>query len=187
MNIFDFDWTIYQGDSTFDFWRYCLRRYPETRKRMPSAAWAAALYGLKRIGLEDFKARFYRFLQDVPDVDEAVEDFWLQGQDNLRMDVLGHSKDGDLVISASPEFLLRPICDKLDLKLIASQVDPRTGELLGPNCKGAQKVARIEEAGLPRAYEKAFSDSLSDTPIARLAREAYLVTRTGMRPFPFED
>ena len=29
MNVYDFDKTIYRGDSTMDFWRYCLKRYPK--------------------------------------------------------------------------------------------------------------------------------------------------------------
>ena len=35
MNVYDFDKTIYRGDSTVDFWRHCLRRYPGAARALP--------------------------------------------------------------------------------------------------------------------------------------------------------
>lgn len=186
MNIFDFDGTLYQGDSSFDFWKYCLSRYPSTRKRIPLEFLAASKYLLGLLTLDQFKAIFYSYFTEVSSIDAAVHAFWDARSDRLRMDVVGHSQEGDLVVSASPEFLLKPICEILGLQLIASEVDQGSGALLGPNCKGSEKVVRIKAQGFPLRYEKAFSDSLSDTPIAVLADKAYLVTRSGIEPFPFD-
>ena len=90
----------------------------------------------------------------------------------------------DVVVSASPAWLLQPLCDRLGVKLIATEVDGRSGRLLGPNCHGAQKVARFA-AQYPCAQVGAFySDSRSDAPMAGLAAKAYLV-RGGMpAPWP---
>lgn len=187
MNIFDFDGTLYNGDSSVDLWKHCLKEHPAIAKHLPDQLVAGIRYLTGTMPLDAFKARFYRYFREIPDMASEVELFWDLHQDRLRMDVLGHSADGDLVISASPEFLLAPICDRLGFKLIASEVDSKTGELLGRNCKGEEKVCRIKDEGLPMHYEKAFSDSLSDTPIARLADEAFLVTKSGIERFPFED
>ena len=32
MNVYDFDKTIYAGDSTIDFWKFCMIRYPRCRR-----------------------------------------------------------------------------------------------------------------------------------------------------------
>ena len=80
-----------------------------------------------------------------------------------------------------------PICERLKLRSIASVVDSESGELLGPNCKGEEKVRRIEAQGYPMHYEKAFSDSMSDVPIARLADEAFFVTKSGIDAFPLTE
>ena len=34
MNVFDFDGTIYNGDSSKDFFFYCLKHYPKIRKKI---------------------------------------------------------------------------------------------------------------------------------------------------------
>ena len=187
MNIFDFDGTLDRGDSSVDLWKHCLKRYPAIGKRIPGQFVAGIKYVAGVISLDDFKARFYRYFKEIPDIKAEVETFWDFNQDRLRMDVLRHSVDGDLVVSASPEFLIAPICDRIGLRSIASKVDCETGELLGPNCKGEEKVRRIEAQGYPRHYEKAFSDSMSDTPIARLADEAFLVTKSGIEAFPLTE
>ncbi len=52
-------------------------------------------------------------------------------------------KEDDVIISASPEFLLRPICNRLGIRhLIASRVDARSGAYDGQNCAtGREGVA----------------------------------------------
>ncbi len=187
MNIFDFDGTLYRGDSTFDFWKYCLRHYSTTWGKLPNALFPGFAYLTKSISLEEFKGKFYTFFSEIPNIDDAVLRFWEINIDKLRIDVLSYAEDGDLVVSASPEFLLKPICNELHFRLIASKVDSQSGKLLSRNCKGEEKVDRIKEAGFPLEYEKVFSDSLSDTPIAKLAKEAFLVTRSGLEPFPIKE
>lgn len=187
MNIFDFDGTLYRGDSSVDLWKHCLKRYPAIAKFIPGQLVAGIEYVSGAISLDDFKSRFYRYFKGIPDMKAEVEVFWDLHQAKLRMDVLAYSSDDDLVVSASPEFLIAPICERLKLRSIASVVDSESGELLGPNCKGEEKVRRIEAQGYPRHYEKAFSDSMSDTPIARLADEAFLVTKSGIKAFPLTE
>ena len=54
--------------------------------------------------------------------------------------------DSDLIISASPEFLLKPICGILGIKhLIASKVSPVDGKYTGKNCHGKEKVRRFKQ------------------------------------------
>ena len=43
MNVYDFDKTIYAGDSTIDFWKFCMIRYPRCRRYILHAV----LYYLK--------------------------------------------------------------------------------------------------------------------------------------------
>ena len=80
-----------------------------------------------------------------------------------------------MIISASPEFLLKPICKKLGIKyLIASRVDPSTGMYLGENCYGEEKVRRFKKQ-FDTKPEEFYSDSLSDAPMANIAEKAFLV------------
>lgn len=66
MNVYDFDKTIYRGDSTVDFWRHCLRRYPGAA-RCCRARWQRQLaFRQGRCSREQFKERFYQFLRFVP-------------------------------------------------------------------------------------------------------------------------
>ena len=71
---------------------------------------------------------------------------------------------------------MTPICQQLGVTLIASVVDKKTGQYTGENCFGEEKVRRFEKAGYAKADVEAFySDSYSDSPLAELAKEAYLV------------
>ena len=91
--------------------------------------------------------------------------------------MLKHRPD-DVVISASPEFLLRPICEKLEIHtLIASRVDPKSGHYTGENCHGRQKVLRYREVFSHLPICEFYSDSLSDTPLAELAEESFIVKK----------
>lgn len=184
MNVYDFDHTIYPGDSTLDFWRFCVRRRPAALLPLP---WAALSGGLFKAGLcsrERFKGRFYRFLRHVPDVEEEVSAFWAEALGRICPWYLEQRREDDLVISASPEFLILPACRDLGIRGIASQVSPETGALLGPNCRGEEKVVRLERDFPGAQIEGFWSDSSSDAPLARLAERAYLVKGGAPGPWP---
>ncbi len=84
-----------------------------------------------------------------------------------------------VVCSASPEFLLQPICDALGVQhVIATQVDPKTGILLGKTCKHTEKVRRLNESLPDVVYDNVYSDSIKyDTPILKLGKSAYQIIR----------
>lgn len=184
MNVYDFDGTLYPGDSTVDFWKYCVKRHPACLLALPGAVLSACAYLLHLCGKETLKERFYRFLRYVSDVDAAVEDFWDRRIGWIYPWYFNQWKADDLVISASPEFLVSAACRRLGVNFLASPVDAKTGCLLGPNCRGEEKVRRFRQRFGDTAIDEFYSDSRSDAPLARLAATAYVV-KNGV-PTPWE-
>ena len=181
MNVYDFDHTIYPGDSTVDFWRYCLKRYPRVLLALPGACLFGATFYLRLCSRERFKETFYRFLLYVPDAQAAAEAFWETRLEKIEPWYLAQRRDDDLVISASPEFLIRAACDRLNIPCLASKVDSDTGKLEGPNCRGEEKLRRFREAYPNEEIERFYSDSPSDAPLAREAAEAYLIKKGNVK------
>ena len=178
MNVYDFDKTIYKDDSTVDFYFFLLKRHLSVASFLPSLAAAALLWGIGKIDKTQFKERFYRFLTKIEDIDSELETFWDTHENKIKDFYKAIKKDDDVVISASPEFLLKPICKRLGIKyLYASKVDKKSGKYDGLNCWGAEKVNRFYSAFGPEAeIDEFYSDSLSDTPLADIAEKSYIVT-----------
>ena len=181
MNVYDFDKTIFKGDSTAKFYFYCLKRYPKMLGCVPSTIGAFVLYALGKKTKTNFKETMYRFVRCIPDIDKTVKEFWEVYKDNIFDWYKRDKRDDDVIISASPEFLLRDFCENtLGVEcLMASRVDSETGKYDGVNCHGEEKVARFKEK-YPDANIHTFcSDSLSDTPLAKLAKQSYMVDAKG--------
>ncbi|MBQ3284094.1 MAG: HAD-IB family phosphatase [Ruminococcus sp.] len=175
MNVFDFDETIYYGDSTRDFIFWCFRHYPKTLLYLPLIGYASVRYYTFRIGTKtEFKEKMYRFLKAIKGV-EDVERFWKEKFSGIKPFYRQIHRDDDVIVSASPEFLLKPLEDKLHITVIASKVDIRTGKYDGLNCYHAEKVKRFREKYPDGKIESFYSDSYSDEPLALLAEKAYIV------------
>lgn len=175
MNVYDFDGTIYDGDSTVDFFLYSLKKNPTLLRYLPKQAWGFLLYFFKRISKTQLKEYFFSFLKGI-DVQCAVDSFWKKNQEKIHNWYLKQQKPDDIIISASPAFLLEPICFRIGIKhLIASEVDPKTGVFSGENCRGQEKVRRLTAEYNVTHIDSFYSDSQSDLPLARIADTAYLV------------
>ena len=181
MNVYDFDKTIYPLDSTAQFYLWCLRRWPGAWLTLPCTGWAFFCLGLKLKPKTACKQIFYRFLRHVPA--DAPERFWQEHIGDVCPWYLAQRRPDDLVISASPEFLLAPAAARLGFALIASPVEQATGRYQGENCHGQEKVRRFREKYGDAPVEGFWSDSRSDAPMAALAAQAWLVTRDGMVPW----
>lgn len=184
MNIYDFDKTIYDGDSTAAFIKYCAKRYPKAYITIIPTLWAFFLYVLGVYTKTQFKEKMYRFLRYIPDAEKVAADFWESHEDGILEYYKNQHREDDIIISASPEFLLRPICKMLGVsRLIASQVDSRTGKYTGENCWGEEKVTRLKDKYGITECDEFYSDSFSDTPLAEIAGAAYIVRKNKLTPW----
>ena len=184
MNVFDFDKTLYDGDCTVDFYLFCLRRHPGLLRILPKQILGAIGFTLGRIPRDGFKERFYAFLPLIDDPVAEVEAFWQRNIRKMKPAVMRLAHEGDLVISASPAFLLAPPCEEHGWSLIASRVNPHTGRVQGANCRGSEKVARFKEAYPSQVIQAFYSDSLSDAPMASIAQKSYLVKGDEVAEWP---
>ena len=184
MNAYDFDHCIYAGDCTIDFYRFCLKRKPALLRYFPRQIWGFLLFAFAFISKTEFKERFFCFLQGVDDLQNALDAFWATNKEKICSWFFERRSDNELIISASPEFLLQPVCQMLGVKhLIASRVDPQTGKFTGENCYGAEKPKRLLEALGISAVETFYSDSLSDSPMAQIAQTSYIVRKGELTPW----
>lgn len=183
MNVYDFDDTIYSGDSTRDFIIWCAKRNPLIALHHIKTGVAFLSYKSKLTSKTYFKERMFGFLQKIDDIDSLLEEFWDEHMENIKLWYINHHQADDVIISASPEFLLLPAMRRLGIEnLMASKVDKHTGFYLGVNCFGAKKVQRFKEL-FSDNIDEFFSDSLSDAPLARLADRPFLVKGDAIIPW----
>ena len=187
MNVYDFDKTIFQPDSSFSFFCYCLRHNTlAVSKCIPSAAVQFIRYLIRgKSDAQELKEALFSFLNRIDNIDDLVHRFWEERVGQIVSWYLTKKQPDDLIISASPEFLLRPIAERLGVNLIATPMNPYTGKIRGKNCHGREKVRRFQESYPDTAVNEFYSDSLSDEPMAKLAQKAFLIRENECTPWLF--
>lgn len=178
INLFDFDHTIYDGDVSLDFFLFSIQKHPLIVRYLPAQAWHMFLYLASLNNRKQFKEHFFIFLKDLRNVDEDVERFWMINEPKIKTWYTTRTHTRDVVVSASPEFLIAPVAKKMGIKkLIATRMDRATGKITGKNCRGPEKVMRLK-AELPDVViDQCYSDSVSDLPILNLANNSYIVRK----------
>lgn len=184
MNVYDFDNTILRGDSTARFFAYCLKRFPKMWLDIPGQAVNGLLFALKIRKKQAFKERLLRFLTRIGDVDAAVDRFWAINFSRIKPFYDETRRADDVIISASPEFLIAPACARLGIAAaMGSPVDKHTGKFFGANCHGKEKVRRFYERFPQGKIDVFYSDSHSDDPLAALSARAVRVKGDRLLPW----
>lgn len=176
LNVFDFDNTIYDGDSTLDFYIFCLKEDKTLIRYLPIQTYAFILYKLHIKKKIYFKTKFFSFLKGLNNVDEKVKKFWNKNECKIKKWFLNMKPNNIVIISASPEFLLKEICNRINIdNIIASIVDKNTGEFKSENCYGTEKVQRLNKKYNTYVINEFYSDSKSDLPLANISKHSYIV------------
>lgn len=177
MNAYDFDGTIYNGDSSMDFLMFLMKKKPlRSLLRIPLFARSFFAYKSGTIKKEVMKEVFFSLILMFDNREEMIGEFWKSHKKNIKKFYYETRKDDDVIISASPEFLIRPVADEFGFTLIASPIDLRTGRYTGINCHGEEKIRRLKEIyGDDVVIEDFYSDSLVDLPMAKFAKRAFMV------------
>ncbi len=187
MNVYDFDKTVFRRESSFLFYRFCAGRHPRLWLRLPLAGLWGLLAALKLCSMKRFKEVLHGYLRSLSDTEELLEAFWDRHEGEIPAWLPPLLPQGGLVISASPEFLIAPLCRRLGLDYMGTRMDLRSGRIRGENCRGGEKPRRFRERYPEAAVSAFYSDSLADTPMAELAEKAWLVKGDELSPWPGRD
>lgn len=196
--VYDFDNTVYNGNSLLDFWKYALVRYPYLLLWVPFQFCTMLLWKCRIIDTGRFKEAFLSFIQVMPSSSfkHCIDAFWDRNARKIPSWVpeqIMQDRKENLVpfcVSASPDFLLEGITNKLGFDtLLCSEFLKRgsvqTNKMKVPNCKGHEKVRRLKEwaanNSLSFVVQKVYADSLTDFPLYQTANEHYHVKRGILR------
>lgn len=178
MNVYDFDNTIYDGESVVDFYLFLLKKNPGLISFLPKMMWMLLRYKACRISEEELFSEAQRYaiklLTYVKDKNVIVE-FWDKNQKKIKDFYLKQRREDDVVLSASCNVLIDEMCKRLGIKtVISSEVDIKSGEILQVCFRG--KKPEIFRRYFPDILiDNFYTDSLNDSPMFELARHIYLV------------
>jgi len=180
MNAYDFDNTIYSGESIFDFFKFCLTKDVQLYIFFPEVLMRLIQYKLNL--LTDRK--IYKTAEKIINsfmkrndhkIDELVEEFWTKNRKKLKPKFLNMLKSDDLIITGCPEFLIDYIKDDLKVNnIISTEFDFKTNKIKFI-CLGENKVDAFNKKFKNKKIEKFYTDSLTDIPFMKLAKESYFV------------
>ena len=174
MNGYDFDNTILNGNSTRRFAFFCTARLPYLVIMVPVILLAFILRGLRIISMNRYLHMLEWFIALVPNVDRYVIKFWDKNMKHIKSWYLNQRCDDDIVISASPYFLVNEACKRLGITCICTNLDTRA-RLHSKHVYGEEKVAAYKTVCGDKPLATYYSDSMTDVPMFKFAERGYFV------------
>lgn len=191
---FDFDDTLAKGDSIFPFLLYCIKRGLAPKAQLFKAAagflrWKiqpSSDRAVKEMTLSFIKGRtveemdaiardFFRDVQQKFFFEDAAPELFRLREQGAKIVVV--SASSDLYMKVLPEFL--PV-DAV-ISTVCETLDGRYSGKIGKNCKGEEKVRRInawlqaQGLSIDKAKSAGYGDSPSDAPMLLLTSKPTLV------------
>lgn len=180
MNVFDFDETIYDGESSVQFILRYMREDPAILRFIPALIKVMARYYRGEIRAEDF-LRVYAptlrryFETHTVDFAPLVREFWNKHEHNIKPFYRRIQRSDDVIITASPYFMMNDICARLGIKhLIATDFDTTTGEVHSA-CYREDKVRLFRAAFSDGEIDDFYTDSINDEFLFPLAKRVFMV------------
>lgn len=172
MNVYDFDGTIYKGDSGVSFVKFIFLKKPffiiwhliKTIKYL-------ILYKMKKIEFKNMKEYLFSFVKSLDDIDKLIDEFVKQNKNKIKQYYKNTKKGDDIILSASLDFYLIPLCNAIGISnVICTKYDVKKGKIIGENCRLQEKIKRFEEAyGRDAKIENAYGNSKNDVPMLKMA------------------
>lgn len=179
MNVFDFDNTIYRGESFVDIFIMVLKRDPSLLKNVPHMVSGVLQYKAGTLRLESafekYAGIFEDYVSTLDDINGLVTEFWDTHMHKIKPFYEAVRSEDDLIISASPEVVIAEVCRRIGIKnYIGTQLDLNTGKL-GRVCFRENKIAAFFERCPDGRIDNLYTDSMHDKPLMDISDNVYFV------------
>ncbi len=179
MNVYDFDNTIYRGESAIDFFLYFLKRDPKLIAYVPSVVKALALYKAQKITIDEALDNYASLVEDychtIEDLEGHIKRFWDLNCKKIKPFYFTQRKEDDVILSAGFDIVLEEMGRRMNIKnIIATETDRDDFRIIN-FCFRENKVKAFKKHYPDAVIENFYTDSLNDQPIIDLAQSAYLI------------
>ena len=185
--LFDFDGTLTYKDTMFLYLKFynSMKFYVQFVKHIP-------LFVLLKLKLADAEKVKKSFISSIlkgesrTKIEKKSQSFFEKYQDEIfRVNALefinsiDRTQTESYIVSASLDIWVKPFAEKLEMKLLSTRAEFKndifTGNFIGKNCNGPEKVKRIIETVNERKFDKiiAFGDTSGDREMLSWADESH--------------
>lgn len=181
MNVYDFDNTLYDGESSVDFFLYYIKKDPALVRYLPKVMNAILRYKAGKITIEDalkdYGKLISEYVRGMDDPEQDVKRFWDKNQYFVKRFYKQLQQEDDLIITASPSLLIREIAKRLGIRhYLSSEIDLETGEIT-QLCYRENKVKIFKERYPGVKIHNFYTDSMNDKPLMDLSENVYFVRK----------
>ncbi len=180
MRVFDFDNTVYNGESSVDFFKYYFFRYPgKVIRYVPAFAKGVIRYKLGKLSIDEVFAEYSVIFKECcelfDNIPAEIEKFWDKNEKNVKQVFRDMLLPDDLILSASPEVVLKVICRRIGVKnLIGSDLDIETGEVRSV-CYRDNKIKCFKAVYGDVRIDEFYTDSVMDMPFMEISENVFFV------------
>ena len=180
MNVFDFDETIFDGDTAFEFVTEFVKKHPNLLKLTPDIIKVVRDYKNLTFRFEDLVDKYGPMISEFIiseniDAEQLAKDFWDKREHKIKPFYFEIQKEDDLVISASPTFMLEEICNRIGIKhYLGTEMDLEKGTF-ERWCFRDKKIEFFREAYPDVIIDDFYTDSFHDEFLFPYAKRVFLV------------
>lgn len=180
MQAFDFDNTIYKGESSFDFAVFVIKKNKKLLKYLPGVLKILISYKVCKLNVDEFQKALDKytkvFLENKEDIQKLTKEFWMMHEKNLYLNMLEKIKFNDVIITTSPDFLMEGIKKRLKTKhILCTKTDLKKGKIIYLNFH-ENKVKSFKKAYPKKKVKTFYTDSYNDKPLMDFSENVYLVS-----------
>lgn len=192
LSVYDFDKTIYNGETLNDFYRFYLKEKPLKFYTIFFQSFYFLLYILRIISLERLKEKFLKFLNgiEIEELKNLIDRFWKTREKKINPwiynEIEKNRRETDILIaiSASPTFLIERKLKEIGFDVVIGTDFFITGEkfsseIISKNCKNYEKVLRLDKwsdsKGITYKIVNFYSDSIADKPLFDIAENKFWI------------
>lgn len=181
VNVYDFDNTIYDGETLVDFILYYIKIDRKIWKYVPKLIIIAIKDALHLFTVEQAIEAYASFLEgyyvNLGDTTQNVIKFWDKNEKKIKPWYAKVQKESDIIVSGSTDFILDEIMKRMGVKhYIGSSIDKETGKFIRL-CFLENKVKAFYEIYPDKHIENFYTDSMNDKAMMDIADNVYLVKK----------
>lgn len=185
MKVFDFDNTLYHGESSVDLALYMIRNNRRIILYLPKIFYNLIKYKLCIADKKKMVAAINDFLNNAlrskKEIYNAVNGFWDKNRHKLDRRLLDRIGSEDVIITAGPDFLINGIRDLINTDhIICSSIGPDKMKVRYLNF-GENKVRGFKAVYGEKRIDSFYTDSYNDKALMDISDRVFIVKKGRLR------